>query len=44
MVLGPDIKLLVSAKPALHPQYGLSLQIEDIDPQYTLGDLGEWLG
>jgi exodeoxyribonuclease VII large subunit len=39
MVLGPDIKLLVSAKPVLHPQYGLSLQIEDIDPQYTLGDL-----
>ena len=39
MVLGPDIKLLVSARPVLHPQYGLSLQIEDIDPLYTLGDL-----
>ena len=38
MVLGPNIKLLVSAKPVLHPQYGLSLQLDDIDPQYTLGD------
>lgn len=38
-VLGPGIKLLVRAKPAVHPQYGLSLAIDGIDPEYTLGDL-----
>ena len=38
-VLGPGIKLLVRAKPTVHPQYGLSLAIDGIDPEYTLGDL-----
>jgi len=38
-VLGPGIKLLVRAKPTVHPQYGLSLVIDAIDPEYTLGDL-----
>jgi len=37
--LAPGIKLLVLAKPSFHVQYGFSLFIEDIDPQYTLGDL-----
>lgn len=38
-VLGPGIKLLVRARPTVHPQYGLSLTIDGIDPEYTLGDL-----
>lgn len=38
-VLGPGIKLLVRARPTVHPQYGLSLSIDGIDPEYTLGDL-----
>lgn len=38
-VLAPGIKLLAQAKPSFHTQYGFSLFIEDIDPQYTLGDL-----
>jgi exodeoxyribonuclease VII large subunit len=38
-VLGPGIKLLVRARPTVHPQYGLSLAIDGIDPEYTLGDL-----
>lgn len=39
VVLGDGIKLLVRAKPVAHPVYGLSVGIEDIDPDYTLGDL-----
>lgn len=38
-VLGPGIKLLVRAKPTFHEVYGLSLVIDAIDPDYTLGDL-----
>lgn len=38
-VLGPGLKLLVRARPTLHPLYGLSLVVDDIDPDYTLGDL-----
>jgi exodeoxyribonuclease VII large subunit len=38
-VLGAGIKLLVRARPNLHAQYGLSLVIDAIDPDYTLGDL-----
>lgn len=38
-VLGPGIKLLVRARPTIHAQYGLSLAIDGIDPEYTLGDL-----
>ena len=37
--LRPGIKLLVRAKPVYKPQYGLSVDIDAIDPDYTLGDL-----
>ena len=33
------VKLLVLARPVFKPVYGFSLEIEAIDPQYTLGDL-----
>lgn len=33
------IKILVLAKIEFHPVYGLSLNIQDIDPTYTLGDV-----
>jgi exodeoxyribonuclease VII large subunit len=39
VVLGAGIKLLVRARPTLHPIYGLSLVVDAIDPDYTLGDL-----
>ena len=37
--LAPGIKLLVRAKPVYKPQYGLSVDIDAIDPDYTLGEL-----
>jgi exodeoxyribonuclease VII large subunit len=37
--LKDGIKILFLAKIAFDPSFGLSLQIIDIDPQYTLGDL-----
>lgn len=37
--LGPGIKVMVSALVEYHPVYGLSLNIKDIDPSYTLGDV-----
>jgi exodeoxyribonuclease VII large subunit len=37
--IGAGIKLLVKAKPTFKPQYGFSLEIDAIDPDYTLGDL-----
>lgn len=37
--LAPGIKLLVRAKPVFKPQYGFSIEIDAIDPEYTLGDL-----
>jgi exodeoxyribonuclease VII large subunit len=37
--LGAGIKLLVRARPVYKPQYGFSLDIDAIDPTYTLGDL-----
>jgi exodeoxyribonuclease VII large subunit len=37
--LAPGIKLLVRARPVYKPQYGFSLEIDAIDPEYTLGDL-----
>lgn len=37
--IGPGIKLLVRAKPVFKPQFGFSLEIDAIDPDYTLGDL-----
>lgn len=33
------IKILASAKVEYHPVYGLSLNIRDIDPSYTMGDM-----
>lgn len=39
VVLGAGLKLLLRARPTLHPQYGLSLVVDAIDPDYTLGDL-----
>ncbi|MCD6355634.1 MAG: exodeoxyribonuclease VII large subunit [Prolixibacteraceae bacterium] len=33
------IKILVQASVEYHPSFGLSLNIKDIDPTYTLGDL-----
>jgi exodeoxyribonuclease VII large subunit len=39
VVLGGGIKLLVRAKPAMHALYGMSLVVDAIDPDYTLGDL-----
>jgi exodeoxyribonuclease VII large subunit len=37
--LEAGIKVLVFARVEFHPQYGLSLFIDDIDPTYTLGDM-----
>ncbi|MBP9210825.1 MAG: exodeoxyribonuclease VII large subunit [Saprospiraceae bacterium] len=37
--LKDGIKVLMEASIRFHPEYGLSLTILDIDPQYTLGDL-----
>lgn len=37
--LEAGIKVLVCARVEFHPQYGLALFIEDIDPTYTLGDM-----
>ncbi len=37
--LEAGIKVLVLARVEFHPQYGLSLFIDDIDPTYTLGDM-----
>lgn len=36
-----DLTLLLKVSATLHPQYGFSLNIEDIDPSYTLGDLAK---
>lgn len=37
--LAPGIKLLVRARPVFKAQYGFSIEIDAIDPEYTLGDL-----
>lgn len=37
--LGAGIKLLVRARPVFKPQFGFSLEIDAVDPTYTLGDL-----
>jgi exodeoxyribonuclease VII large subunit len=37
--LKSGIKLLFKASVEFHPQYGFSLNITDLDPAYTLGDL-----
>ena len=38
-MLAPGIKLLLLARPVFKAQHGFSLEIEAIDPDYTLGDL-----
>jgi len=37
--LTAGIKIMVSATVEYHPVFGLSLNIKDIDPSYTLGDV-----
>lgn len=37
--LADGMKVLMSVQPQYKPQYGLSLVIVDIDPQYTIGDM-----
>lgn len=37
--LAPGIKILAKVLVDYHPLYGFSLQITDIDPAYTLGDI-----
>lgn len=37
--LSTNMKILVEVAVSHHPVYGLSLQIVDIDPTYTLGDI-----
>lgn len=41
MLLSRDLTVLLKITPSFHPQYGFSLNIEDIDPSYTLGDLAQ---
>lgn len=36
--LGAGIKLLLRARPVFKAQYGFSLEVEAIDPDYTLGE------
>lgn len=37
--MAQGIKVLVQASVEFHPSYGLSLNIKDIDPSYTIGDM-----
>ncbi|MCF8381684.1 MAG: exodeoxyribonuclease VII large subunit [Bacteroidales bacterium] len=39
--LSPGIKIMVLASLEYHPQYSISLNITDIDPSYTLGELAQ---
>ena len=39
--LSPGLKILFRARVEFHESYGLSLNIIDIDPNYTLGDLAK---
>ena len=39
VTLAQGIKLLVRARPSMHSRFGFSLEIDAIDPDYTLGDL-----
>ncbi|HEX2921578.1 MAG TPA: exodeoxyribonuclease VII large subunit [Bacteroidales bacterium] len=38
-ILKPGLKILVKARIEYHELYGLSLDISDIDPSYTIGEL-----
>lgn len=37
--LAPGIKLLVHARPIFKPLHGFTIEVDAIDPEYTLGDL-----
>jgi exodeoxyribonuclease VII large subunit len=37
--LAPGIKLLVRARPVFKPLHGFTIEVDAIDPEYTLGDL-----
>jgi exodeoxyribonuclease VII large subunit len=37
--LGPGLKLLLRVQVRFHEQYGLSLDVQAIDPSYTVGEL-----
>lgn len=37
--LAPGIKLLVRARPVFKPLHGFTMEVDAIDPEYTLGDL-----
>ncbi|MBC7617921.1 MAG: exodeoxyribonuclease VII large subunit [Candidatus Saccharibacteria bacterium] len=37
--LAPGIKLLVRARPTFKPIHGFTIEVDAIDPEYTLGDL-----
>ncbi|RYY77788.1 MAG: exodeoxyribonuclease VII large subunit [Moraxellaceae bacterium] len=39
--LAKNLSVLVKVRPNFNPQYGFSLNIEDIDSSYTLGDLAQ---
>lgn len=39
--LAKNLSVLVKVRPSFNPQYGFSLNIEDIDSSYTLGDLAQ---
>lgn len=38
-IFSEGLKVLIQAKVEFHPVYGLSLNIRDIDPSYTMGDM-----
>lgn len=40
-VLSPGMKVLVAVSLSFHEQYGLQLNIRDIDPSFTLGDMAK---
>jgi len=39
MELSKDLNVLIKVKASFSPQYGFSVNIEDIDSSFTLGDL-----
>ncbi|MFA5497737.1 MAG: exodeoxyribonuclease VII large subunit, partial [Bacteroidales bacterium] len=39
MHLQAGIQVLLSVEPNMHPLYGLSLVVVNIDPSYTMGDI-----
>lgn len=39
--LSADLKVLIKIRARFDPQYGFSVNIEDIDPSYTLGDIAQ---